>query len=53
MNKSAKCMEQQHELCDGNVIEMVNNSSTTRICEYQCHDYLYKLISRMQVANNE
>jgi hypothetical protein len=46
-------MEQQHELCDGNTIEMVNNSSSTRICESQCHDYLYKLVSKMQVANNQ
>jgi hypothetical protein len=52
VNKSAKCIEQQHEQCDGNIIELINDSSVTRICECQCHDYMYKLVSRMQAANN-
>ena len=53
MNESTKCIEQQHDLCDGNIIEMINNSRVTRICECQCHDYMYKLVSRMQAANNQ
>lgn len=32
---------------------MINNSSVTRICECQCHDYMYKLVSRIQAANNQ
>lgn len=50
MNKSPKCIEQQHDLCDG---EIINNSSTTAICECQCHDNMYKLVSRMNVANKQ
>ncbi len=53
MNKSAKCIEQQHDLCDGDIIEMINNSRATRICECQCHDNMYKLVSRMKAANNQ
>ncbi|MDW3631488.1 MAG: hypothetical protein QOK71_08625 [Nitrososphaeraceae archaeon] len=53
MNKSPKCIEQQHDLCDGNIIEMINDTTETRICECQCHDYMYKLVSRMQAANNQ
>ena len=52
VNKSAKCIEQQHDQCDGNIIELINDSSVTRICECQCHDYMYKLVSRMQAVNN-
>ncbi|HJR84484.1 MAG TPA: hypothetical protein VJ772_03840 [Nitrososphaeraceae archaeon] len=47
MNKSTKCIEQQHDVCDGNIIK---NSSETRACECQCHDYMYKLVSRMRAA---
>jgi len=51
--KSAKCIQQQHDLCDGDIIEIISNSGTTRICECQCHDNMYKLVSRMQAANNQ
>jgi hypothetical protein len=53
VNKSAKCIEQQHDMCDGNIIEVINNSNDTRICKCQSHDYMYKLISRMRAANNQ
>jgi len=53
VTKSAKCIEQQHDLCDGDIIEMINNSRVTRICECQCHDNMYKLVSRMKAANNQ
>ena len=52
MNKSIKCIEQQHDMCNGEIVEMINNSSVTRICECQCHDNTYKLVSRMQAAIN-
>jgi len=32
---------------------MINDTTETRICECQCHDYMYKLVSRMQAANNQ
>jgi hypothetical protein len=51
MNKSAKCMQQEHDLCDGNIIETIKDSTVTRICECQCHDNMYKLVSRMHAAN--
>ena len=51
MNKSANCIQQEHDLCDGNIIEN-KDSTVTRICECQCHDNMYKLVSGMQAANN-
>ena len=53
MHKSVKCIQQEHDLCEGDIIEIINNSRTTRICECQCHDNMYKLVSRMQAANNQ
>jgi len=50
VNKSAKCTEQHHDVCEGNIVV---NPSETRICECQCHDFMYKLISRMQAANKQ
>ena len=52
MDKSAKCIQQEHDLCNGNIIDTINESTVTRICECQCHDNVYKLVSRMQAANN-
>ena len=53
MNKSVKCIEQRHDLCDGDIIEIINNSRNTRICECQCHNSMYKLVGRMQAASNQ
>jgi len=50
LNKSAKCTDQHHDVCDVNI---VINPNERRICECQCHDFMYKLISRMQAANNQ
>ena len=50
MNKSIKCIQQEHELCEGAIIEIVDDSA--RICECECHNNLYKLVSRMQAATN-
>jgi hypothetical protein len=53
VHKSVKCIQQEHDSCDGDIIEIINNSTTTRICECQCHDNMYKLVSRMQAANDQ
>ena len=52
VDKSVKCNEQEHDLCDGDIIEIINNSRT-RICECECHNSMYKLVRRMQAANKQ
>ena len=53
VDKSVKCIKQEHDLCDGDIIEIINNSRRTRICECQCHNSMYKLVGRMQAASNQ
>jgi len=48
--KSEKCMQNEHGLCEGNVIETIHGSKITRNCECQCHDNMYQLTRRIQAA---
>jgi hypothetical protein len=52
MDKSEKCIQNDHHLCEGNIIEVINGSKITNICKCQCHDSMYQLIRRMQAANS-
>jgi len=53
MDKSVMCIQQEHGLCEGNIIEIIDDSKSTRICECECHDNMYKLVRMMQAANNQ
>ena len=53
MHKSVKCIQQEHASCDGDIIEIIDDSKMTRICECECHSSMYKLVSRMQAAINQ
>lgn len=37
----------------GDIVEVIDNSETTRICECECHNSMYKLVGRMQAAINQ
>jgi DNA-directed RNA polymerase subunit H (RpoH/RPB5) len=50
--KSEKCIQNEHGLCEGDVVEVIYDSKTTKICECQCHNNMYRLIRRMQAANS-
>lgn len=52
-NKSKKCIQNEHNLCEGTIIEIISDSKTTKICECQCHDNMYQLVRRMQSANSQ
>lgn len=52
MNKSEMCIQQQHGLCEGNIIQVIDDSKSIRICECECHDNMYKLVKMMQTSNN-
>ena len=51
--KSEKCVQNEHGLCEGGILEIVNSSKITRICECQYHDSMYQLTRRMQVAKSQ
>jgi hypothetical protein len=51
--KSDNCTQNEHGLCEGEVIEDNHGSKTTKICECQCHNNMYQLIRRIQAANNQ
>jgi hypothetical protein len=53
VDKSANCLQQKHDLCHGDIIEIIDDSEMTRICECECHDNMYKLVRRMQAAINQ
>jgi hypothetical protein len=53
VEKSVKCIQQEHDLCQGDIIEGDNDSQSTRICECECHNSMYKLVRRMQAAINQ
>ena len=48
--KSEKCMQNEHSLCEGNVMETIHGSKITKICQCQCHDNMYQLANRFQAA---
>ena len=46
-------MQNEHGLCEGNVLETIHGSKITRICECQCHDNMYQLARRFQAPYKE
>jgi enolase len=46
-------MEEYHIMCEGEILEIVNSSKITRICECQCHSSMYQLTRRMQAAKSQ
>jgi hypothetical protein len=53
VDKSENCVQNKHDLCEGDIIvESVTGSKTTNICKCQCHDNMYQLIRRMQAVNS-
>ena len=53
MHKSVKCIQQEHASCDGDIVEIIDDSKITQICECECHNNMYKLVNRMQAAINQ
>jgi len=43
-------MQNEHSLCEGNVMETIHGSKITKICQCQCHDNIYQLANRFQAA---
>jgi len=53
MKKSLKCTQQEHDLCDGDIVEIIVDSKSTQICDCECHNGMYKLVRRMQASINQ
>jgi hypothetical protein len=54
VDKSENCVQNKHDLCEGDIIiESNTGSKTTNICKCQCHDNMYQLIQRMQAVNSQ
>ena len=52
VEKSAKCTQNEHSLCKGDIIEMAGGSKITKICQCQCHDTMYQLVRRIHTVNS-
>jgi hypothetical protein len=51
VDKSERCIQNEHDLCEGAIIEIINGSeTTTKMCQCQCHNNMYQLVRRMQAA---
>jgi hypothetical protein len=51
VDKSERCIQNEHDLCEGAIIEIINDSeTTTKMCQCQCHNNMYQLVRRMQAA---
>lgn len=53
VHKSQKCSQNEHGICEGVIIETIDGSKITKICECQCHDSIYQLVRRMQISNSQ
>ena len=53
VHKSQKCSQNEHGICEGVIIETIDGSKITKICECQCHDSVYQLVRRMQISNSQ
>jgi hypothetical protein len=51
--KSGNCFHNEHSLCEGVVIEIINDSKVTKICGCQCHNSMYQLIRKTLAVINQ
>jgi hypothetical protein len=47
MTNSNKCIQNEHESCDGIVKTVVDGSDNTKMCACQCHNSSYKMVQKM------
>ncbi len=47
MGNSDKCIQNEHDSCDGIVKTVMNGSDNTEICDCQCHNSSYQLVKKM------
>lgn len=47
MTNSNKCIQNEHESCDGIVKTLIDGSDNTKMCTCQCHNSSYQLVQKM------
>ena len=52
-SKSNNCIQNEHGACEGIVVEIINTSKITKICNCPCHNSMYNLIRNTLLAVNQ
>jgi hypothetical protein len=47
MTNSNKCIQNEHESCDGIVKTVIDGSDNTKMCDCQCHNSSYQMVQKM------
>ena len=53
MYKSYNCTQNEHGLCEGIIMEKINDSKITKICMCQCHNSMYHIIRNTLAVLNQ
>jgi hypothetical protein len=50
---SNKCIQNEHDSCDGTVKNVIDGSDNTQMCGCQCHNSNYQLVQKMVGVINQ
>jgi len=54
MDKSERCLQNEHGLCEGIIIpEIIKGSKITKFCNCPCHNSMYQLIRNTLAIVNQ
>jgi hypothetical protein len=53
MGNSDKCIQNEHDFCDGMVKTLTNGFDNTEMCACQCHNSSYQLVKKMFAVINQ
>jgi transcription antitermination factor NusA-like protein len=53
LDKSDKCIQNEHSLCEGIISEIIKESKIIKICNCSCHNNMYKLIRNTLAIVNQ
>ena len=53
VDKSDRCLQNEHGLCEGIILEIIKGSKITRFCNCSCHNNMYHLIRNTLAIVNQ
>ncbi len=53
MDKSDRCLQNEHGSCEGIILEIIKGSKITRFCSCSCHNSMYQLIRNTLAIVNQ
>lgn len=53
MDKSDRCIKNEHSLCEGIIPQIIEGSKTIKICNCPCHNNMYQLIRNTLAVVNQ